>query len=75
MKHCLDRMNDGGAIVNVSSLMGQMGYHKERVIALQRSCNIMTKSVALEGRKRKIRVNALHPGVIWTTMVTEEKVE
>ena len=25
MKHCLDKMNDGGAIVKVSSLMGQMG--------------------------------------------------
>ena len=70
MKHCLDRMNDGGAIVNVSSLMGQMGLPQGAgYCASKGAVTSMTKSVALEAAKRKIRVNALHPGVIWTTMV------
>ena len=70
MKHCLDRMNDEGAIVNVSSLMGQMGLPQGAgYCASKGAVTSMTKSVALEAAKRKIRVNALHPGVIWTTMV------
>ena len=36
MKHCLDQMNEGGAIVNVSSLMGQMGLPEGRVIVHQK---------------------------------------
>ena len=70
MKLCLDKMNDGGAIVNVSSLMGQMGLPEGAgYCASKGAVTSMTKSVALEAAKRKIRVNALHPGVIWTSMV------
>ena len=70
MKHCLDQMNEGGAIVNVSSLMGQMGLPEGAgYCASKGAVTSMTKSVALEAAKRKIRVNALHPGVIWTSMV------
>ena len=70
MKHCLKEMNDGGFIVNVSSLMGQMGLPQGAgYCASKGAVTSMTKSVALEAAKRKIRVNALHPGVIWTTMV------
>ena len=70
MKHCLNKMRDGGAIVNVSSLMGQMGLPDGAgYCASKGAVTSMTKSVALEVAKRNIRVNALHPGVIWTSMV------
>ena len=70
MKHCLSEMNDGGSIINVSSLMGQMGLPEGTgYCASKGAVTSMTKAVALETAKRKIRVNALHPGVIWTPMV------
>ncbi len=70
MKHCLERMNNGGAIVNVSSLMGQMGLPDgSGYCASKGAVTSMTKAVALEAAEKKIRVNALHPGVIWTPMV------
>jgi NAD(P)-dependent dehydrogenase (short-subunit alcohol dehydrogenase family) len=70
MKHGLSEMNDGGAIINVSSLMGQMGLPEGTgYCASKGAVTSMTKAVALETAKRKIRVNALHPGVIWTPMV------
>jgi len=70
MKHCLERMNNGGAIVNVSSLMGQMGLPDGAgYCASKGAVTSMTKAVALEAAEKKIRVNALHPGVIWTPMV------
>ena len=70
MKYCLNEMNDGGAIVNVSSLMGQMGLPDGTgYCASKGAVTSMTKSVALEAAKRRIRINALHPGVIWTSMV------
>lgn len=70
MKHCLERMNNGGAIVNVSSLMGQMGLPDGTgYCASKGAVTSMTKAVALEAAEKNIRVNALHPGVIWTPMV------
>ena len=69
MKYCLNEMNDGGAIVNVSSLMGQMGLPDGTgYCASKGAITSMTKSVAPRQQK-KIRINALHPGVIWTSMV------
>ena len=70
MKYCLPEMNDGGAIVNVSSLMGQMGLPDATgYCASKGAVTSMTKAAALEVAKRNIKINALHPGVIWTSMV------
>ena len=70
MKHCLPEMNDGGAIVNVSSLMGQMGLpDASGYCASKGAVTSMTKAAALEVADRNIKINALHPGVIWTPMV------
>jgi NAD(P)-dependent dehydrogenase (short-subunit alcohol dehydrogenase family) len=62
-----------GAIVNVSSLMGQVGYPNAiAYCATKGAITAMTKSAALEGGAMtpKVRVNSLHPGVIWTPMIT-----
>lgn len=70
MKHCLKEMNDGGSIVNISSLMGQMGLPDAAgYCASKGAVTSMTKAAALEVAGRNIKINALHPGVVWTPMV------
>lgn len=62
-----------GAIVNVSSLMGQVGYPNAiAYCATKGAITAMTKTAAIEGAAmdQKVRVNSLHPGVIWTPMIT-----
>jgi len=64
-----------GAIVNVSSLMGQVGFPDAiAYCATKGAITAMTKSAALEGAKMnpRVRVNSLHPGVIWTPMITAQ---
>lgn len=63
-----------GAIVNVSSLMGQVGYPDAiAYCATKGAITAMTKTAAIEGAAMspKVRVNSLHPGVIWTPMITD----
>jgi NAD(P)-dependent dehydrogenase (short-subunit alcohol dehydrogenase family) len=65
----------GGAIVNVSSLMGQVGYPSAvAYCATKGAITGMTKSAAMEGALMtpQVRVNSLHPGVIWTEMITSQ---
>lgn len=65
----------GGAIVNVSSLMGLVGYPQNAAYCASKGAVTgMTKSAALEGAAYDppIRVNSLHPGVIWTEMITSQ---
>ena len=62
-----------GTIVNVSSLMGQVGFPGATAYcATKGAITGMTKAAALEGAAMdpQIRVNSLHPGVIWTEMIT-----
>ena len=63
----------GGAIVNVSSLMGQVGVvDGTAYCATKGAIAGMTKAAALDGAAMDppVRVNSLHPGVIWTEMIT-----
>lgn len=63
-----------GAIVNVSSLMGQVGYPDAiAYCGTKGAVTAMTKAAAIEGAAMnpKVRVNSLHPGVIWTPMITD----
>jgi len=63
----------GGSIINVSSLQGLVGeVNTAAYCASKGAVTHMTKSAALEGATfdPPIRVNSLHPGVIWTQMIT-----
>lgn len=62
-----------GAIVNVSSLMGQVGFPGAiAYCATKGAVTGLTKTAAVEGAalRPQVRVNSLHPGVIWTPMIT-----
>lgn len=76
MKHAFRsfvRSRTRGAIVNVSSLMGRVGYPNAiAYCGTKGAITAMTKTAAIEGAAMdpKVRVNSLHPGVIWTPMIT-----
>lgn len=75
MKHAGTAIEDtgGGAIVNVSSILGSVGgfgnsfaYH-----AAKGAVRTMTKNAAIHWATRGVRVNSLHPGFIETTQLLE----
>ena len=71
-KHAIPHMKEvgGSSIINVSSIYGMVSsndmppYH-----ASKGAIRLMTKTDALFYAKDKIRVNSVHPGLIWTPMV------
>ena len=73
--HAFAASRRSGAIVNVSSLMGLVG-HPEATLycATKGALTGMTRAAALDGAAMdpKVRVNTLHPGVIWTEMITSQ---
>jgi NAD(P)-dependent dehydrogenase (short-subunit alcohol dehydrogenase family) len=59
----------GGAIVNLSSVAGKVGFRGSSTYAATKGAvKLMTKSVALETAAEGIRVNSVHPGIIRTNM-------
>ncbi|MBA2933737.1 SDR family oxidoreductase [Sphingomonas sp. CGMCC 1.13654] len=59
----------GGAIVNVSSISGLIGSNRTTAYGASKGgMRLMTKSLAIEGGPRGIRVNTVHPGVTETDM-------
>jgi NAD(P)-dependent dehydrogenase (short-subunit alcohol dehydrogenase family) len=64
------RLRGAGSIVNLSSIYGLVGagdvppYH-----ASKGAVRMMSKNDALTYATERIRVNSVHPGVIWTPMV------
>ncbi|HUG85488.1 MAG TPA: 3-oxoacyl-ACP reductase FabG [Euzebya sp.] len=72
MKEVLPRMKSqgqGGAIINMSSISGKVGnFGQSNYAAAKAGIVAMTKSVAREGAKDGIRVNAIQPGLIDSDM-------
>jgi NAD(P)-dependent dehydrogenase (short-subunit alcohol dehydrogenase family) len=79
-KAALQHMPDGGAIINTSSINGLRG-NKSLIdyAATKGAINALTYSLAQALVERKIRVNAVAPGPVWTPLIPatmpEEKVE
>ena len=72
MKHEIPAMlkSGGGAIVNTSSVAGNVGMAGMSVyVASKHAVEGLTKATALEFAKQGIRVNAVAPGAIQTPMV------
>jgi len=62
----------GGAIVNVSSGAGLVGFARSAAyVAAKHGILGLTKTAALESGARGIRVNAICPGAMWTPMLRE----
>ena len=66
------RKGDGGAIINISSTAGMMGYASIAAYAASKwGVRGMTKSAAMELGKDDIRVMSIHPGPIATPMTAD----
>jgi NAD(P)-dependent dehydrogenase (short-subunit alcohol dehydrogenase family) len=72
MKHQIAQMlaNGGGAIVNVASILGQVGFaNAPAYTAAKHGVVGLTRAAALEYSARGVRVNAVAPGFIHTPMI------
>ena len=59
----------GGAIVNISSIAALVGFPGAAAYSASKAgVLLLTKAVAMETAREKIRVNSVLPGLIWTTM-------
>ncbi len=69
-REAVRRMDGGGAIVNLSSVAAKLGSPGEYVdyAASKAAVDTLTIGLAREVAERGIRVNAVRPGVIYTTM-------
>lgn len=63
------RVGQGGSIINMSSVAGLVGVPGCTAYAATKGgVRLFSKTVAIETAREKIRVNTVHPGVIWTNM-------
>ena len=68
-KYGLEIMNEGGAIVNMGSLAGHLGFHgQSNYAAAKAGVHALTKVLSRECARRAIRVNAVAPGVVETPL-------
>ena len=72
MKHMKE--NKSGSIINISSIVGPLGFKQLSGYALSKSGLIgLTKSLAIEFSDKKIRVNSISPGFIKSSYATKFK--
>ncbi len=69
-REAINRMNNGGAIVNVSSAASRLGAPSEYVdyAASKGAIDTLTTGLSLEVASKNIRVNCVRPGFIYTDM-------
>ena len=71
-KYGLEVLRDGGAIVNIGSLSARAGFHGQaNYAAAKAGVQALTRVLSRECARRKIRVNAVAPGVIETEMAAK----
>jgi NAD(P)-dependent dehydrogenase (short-subunit alcohol dehydrogenase family) len=64
--------SSGGCILNTSSLVGEIGQENHAAYAATKGAiNALTKSMALDYARYKIRVNAVAPAGVWTPLLRE----
>lgn len=62
----------GGVILNMSSIVGQKGNPRSSAYSAIKGAQLgLTRSCAMEGALVNIRVNSIHPGMIWTAGVPD----
>ena len=65
------RVGEGGSIINMSSVVGLVGVPGCTAYAASKGAvRLMSKTIAMETARDKIRVNSVHPGMIMTNMQT-----
>ena len=78
MKHVIPIMMDqgGGSIINISSIAGirYMGVPYSTYYSTKAAMNHLTRTTAVEYAARKVRINAILPGLMKTPMV-EQSIE
>jgi NAD(P)-dependent dehydrogenase (short-subunit alcohol dehydrogenase family) len=63
------RRTGGGSIVNLSSVAGIVGVPGCSAYAASKGgVRLFSKTIALETARDNIRINSVHPGMIWTNM-------
>jgi len=66
--------NGGGSIINISSIGGIRGFATSSVYCMTKAAvKLLSYSLASELRSENIRVNAIHPGTIQTSMTVEDQ--
>ncbi len=68
-KYGLEIMRDGGAIVSMSSISALMGFYGQaNYAAAKAGVSALTRVLSRECARRSVRVNAIAPGVVETSM-------
>jgi 3-oxoacyl-[acyl-carrier protein] reductase len=64
-QHALPHFNDGGSVINISSIVSQMSLPGSTIYAgTKGAVDTITRVLAAELAPRKIRVNSLNPGLV-----------